>query len=159
MTLILGIDPGVSGALVLLHGDEVLSWLQMPTTKLGAANRVNGAALAAYVRTLHLCDLPGPLVAHLEDVHAMPVNGSKALFSLGHAAGVVAGVLGALGVSTTYVSPTSWKRRAGIPPKADKDASRALAVRLWPDWRELDTKAHGQALADAALIARHGGVQ
>jgi len=27
---------------------------------------------------------------------------------------------------------------------------------LWPSWRDLDKKGKGQALADAALIARYG---
>lgn len=31
-----------------------------------------------------------------------------------------------------------------------------MAARLWPGWRELDTKIRGQAYADAALIARTG---
>ena len=45
-----------------------------------------------------------------------------------------------------------------VAPK-DKDAARTRAIQLWPAWRDLDLKGKGQALADAALIARFGGEQ
>jgi crossover junction endodeoxyribonuclease RuvC len=85
----------------------------------------------------------------------MPAQGVASSFSFGHAAGVVMGVLGAFNVPVTLVTPQAWKKRAGLIG-TDKDAARSQAIRLWPQWKELSLKGKGQALADAALIAKHG---
>jgi crossover junction endodeoxyribonuclease RuvC len=53
------------------------------------------------------------------------------------------------------VTPQKWKKAAGLIG-TDKDAARTRAIQLWPNWRDLDKKGKGQALADAALIARYG---
>ena len=86
----------------------------------------------------------------------MPGQGVSSMFAFGRAAGAVDGVLGALGVPVTYLTPQAWKRAAGLIGK-DKDAARGRAVQIWPAWRALDKKGEGQALADAALIAWAGG--
>ena len=65
------------------------------------------------------------------------------------------GVLGAMGIPHTLVTPQAWKKDAGLIGK-DKDAARARAIQLWPSWRDLDAKGKGQAYADAALIAMYG---
>jgi crossover junction endodeoxyribonuclease RuvC len=149
----IGIDPGCSGAIVVLDGVKVIEWAIMPTLKVGTNTRVNGAELAALLRNFvdsHAC---------LELVGAMPGNGTASMFSFGHAAGVVAGVLAALSIPVTMVTPQSWKKRAGIQSGADKDVARSRAIQLWPEWRSLDAKGKGQALADAALIARFGAAE
>lgn len=151
---LLGIDPGCSGALVLLHPETLSVWThhRMPVVKVGKSTRVNGAALAAWLRDLPACH------AYLEAVHAMPKQGVTSVFTFGHAAGVVEGLLQGVGIPYTLVPPQTWKKRAGLIGQ-DKDAARSRAVQLWPEWRTLDAKDAGQALADAALIARHGRVE
>lgn len=151
MTYLIGIDPGASGAFVVLDRKSFapIEWGVMPTVKQGKATRVNASALAAALRDFD----PGE--AFLEQVGAMPGQGVASMFSFGHAAGVVAGVLGAMEITTTLVTPQAWKKRAGLIG-TDKDAARARAIQLWPAWRALDKKGAGQALADAALIARFG---
>jgi hypothetical protein len=54
------------------------------------------------------------------------------------------------------VTPQAWKKSQGLIG-TDKDAARSRAIQLWPTWKELHKKGKGQALADAALIARRGG--
>lgn len=147
--IIIGIDPGASGAIVVMQGDKLIEWEAMPIVKIGAATRVNAPALAAILRSF------GEAHAYVEQVGAMPGQGVSSMFSFGHAAGVVAGVLGALQITTTLVTPQAWKKRAGLIGQ-DKDAARSRAIQLWPEWRALDLKGKGQALADAALIARFG---
>lgn len=150
--LTIGIDPGASGAIVVLdEKHNLIEWELMPTMAVGSATRVNAAALAAYLRTF---DAPR---AFLENVGAMPGQGVTSMFAFGHAAGVAAGVLAALEIPTTLVTPQAWKKRAGLIG-TEKDAARTRAIQLWPGWRDLDRKGKGQALADAALIARFGSV-
>jgi crossover junction endodeoxyribonuclease RuvC len=148
---IIGIDPGVSGAIVLLEDGQPVEWDLMPALKTGKSSRVNGAALAA------LCAYDGAHV-YVESVHSMPKQGVASSFNFGHSAGVVEGVLQALGKPYSLVTPQAWKKRAGLIGQ-DKDAARSRAIQLWPWWRSLDAKGAGQAFADAALIALFGGAQ
>lgn len=146
---ILGIDPGLSGAFVLLENSTPIEWGLMPTMTEGTNRRVNGAALAALWRFAYID------VAFMEQVGARPGQGVSSMFTFGHAAGTVRGVLGALEIPVRMVTPQSWKKHVGLIGK-DKDDARSLAIQTWPDWRVLDKKGEGQALADAALIAKYG---
>ena len=148
----IGIDPGISGAIVVLEDNYPVEWSLMPTMKIGSQNRVNAVALAALLRGY---GNDSKVFAYVEQVHAMPKQGVSSMFSFGHSCGVIAGVLGAFEIPVTYVTPQMWKTRAHLTNK-DKDAARSLAIQMWPHWRELDKKGAGQALADAALIARYG---
>jgi crossover junction endodeoxyribonuclease RuvC len=155
--MLIGIDPGCSGALVALDdsASTVLWCGRMPTLKVGKATRVNGAALAESLRNLQTEPGFGVPHAYLEAVHAMPKQGVTSVFTFGHAAGVVEGLLQGVGIAYTLVPPQTWKKRSGLIG-TDKDAARSRAIQLWPFWRALDKKGEGQALADAALIAKFG---
>ncbi|WP_431612768.1 crossover junction endodeoxyribonuclease RuvC [Enterobacter chengduensis] len=150
MTAVLGIDPGCSGALVLVtEQGGYIDHLAMPTIKVGTKSRVNGAAVAAWVRQY------GITHAYLEQVGAMPGQGTASMFTFGHAAGVAEGILQGLNIPYTLVTPQAWKKSAGLIG-SDKDAARSRAIQLYPELRALDAKAKGQAIADALLIARFG---
>ena len=146
---VLGIDPGLSGAYVLLDNGTPVIWERMPTYMVGKNNRINTAALASLFKFLDADK------AVIEQVGAMPGQGVTSMFTFGHAVGSVMGVLGALEIPVSSVTPQSWKKAAGVNGK-DKDEARSKALQLWPQWRELDKKGAGQAFADAALIARYG---
>ena len=146
---VLGIDVGATGAIVLLEDGQPIEWTAMPTTKIGTATRVNAAALSDFFRKSFVEHV------YVESVHAMPGQGVTSMFNFGHSCGTVMGVLGALGIPYTMVTPQAWKKAAGLIG-TDKDAARSRAIQLWPKWRELDKKGKGQALADAALIALYG---
>jgi crossover junction endodeoxyribonuclease RuvC len=149
----IGIDPGLSGAIVIFENGSPTQWHRMPTMKIGAANRVNPYALASIIRPSIYADIE--TIAYVEQVGSMPGQGVASMFSFGHAAGVIQGVLGAFRIPVRMVTPQAWKKRAGLTGK-NKDASRTLAIQMWPDWRELDKKGAGQAYADAAFIALYG---
>ena len=125
------------------------SWGVMPTMLEGTAKRINGASLASLWRFAKID------IAFMEQVGAMPGQGVTSMFTFGHAAGTVRGVLGALEIPVRMITPQAWKKHVGLMNK-DKDAARSLAIQMWPNWRVLDKKGEGQALADAALIARYG---
>lgn len=150
MTAILGIDPGCSGALVIVtEQGGYIDHLPMPTIKVGTKSRVNGAAVSAWLRQY------GITHAYLEQVGAMPGQGTASMFTFGHAAGVAEGILQGLNIPYTLVTPQAWKKSAGLIG-SDKDAARSRAIQLYPELRALDAKAKGQAIADALLIARFG---
>lgn len=154
--IIIGIDPGCSGAVVALDDKgQHLDHLDMPTIKVGTKSRVNGAAVAAFLRGLMEAHPTKPLHCYLEQVGAMPGQGVSSMFTFGHAAGLVEGVIAGAGLPITLVTPQAWKKHAGLIG-SDKDAARSRAIQLYPGARFLDAKAKGRALADAMLIARYG---
>lgn len=151
---IIGIDPGCSGAIVVLQSracPEPIEWMRMPTLKVGKSSRVDCAAVARFLWDFNVADM-----AYIEQVHAMPGQGVSSSFTFGHAAGAVEGVASALMIPVTLVTPQRWKKRAGLIG-TDKDSSRSQAIRRWPRWVALAKKGEGQALADAAFIALYGG--
>lgn len=151
---IIGIDPGCSGAIVVLQSrnhPQPIEWMRMPTLKVGKSSRVDCAAVARFLSDYDTG------TAYIEQVHAMRGQGTTSCFTFGHAAGAVEGVVSALMIPLTLVTPQRWKKRAGLIG-TDKDASRSQAIRRWPRWDALAKKGEGQALADAAFIALYGGV-
>lgn len=145
-----GIDPGSSGALAVLdHQGDLIAYCDMPTLKTGKRTRVNGAALAQFLASL----TDQPLTAYLESAGARPGQGTASMFSFGHSAGVVEGVIAALGIPLSVVTPQTWKRHYGLAGKS-KELSRTRAVQLYPRAPLGRKKDH--ALAEAILIARYG---
>ncbi len=141
--MILGIDPGISGAWALLGGDGALTAGDLPT----AAGNIDVPTFARLVRSVT------PARAIVEDVHSMPKQGVASTFKFGCAHGAVLGALLALGVPVEMVAPGRWKRHFRLG--TDKEASRALALRTWPAADCFGRKRdHGRA--EAALIALWG---
>ncbi len=149
---LIGIDPGCSGAIVILQSRTCpapIEWMRIPTVKVGKSTRVDCAELARYLQEYE----PGH--AYIEQVHSMPGQGVASVFTFGHACGAVEGVIATLMMPYTLITPQAWKKRAGLI-RQDKDAARSRAVQLWPRWDALGKKGEGQAYADAAMIARFG---
>lgn len=139
---ILGVDPGMSGAIALIGDDCAL---------LGVRDieSADGAILAG-----HLVDVIvdwAPTHAVIEGVHSMPGQGVSTTFKFGRAFGTVEGITAALGIPTELISPAHWKRLAGVTK--DKASSRARAARLWPASRDLFARVKDDGRAEAALIA------
>lgn len=151
--MIIGIDPGISGAIAAVDAHGRLLWVEdMPIRDSGKQSRkqneVDGAALGRLLR-LHVMDIDRACV---ESVHAMPAQGVSSMFSMGETCGVIRGVLEALCVPVVRVQPQAWKRAFGLL-RASKDQSRAEAIRLFPASGDFGRKKdHGRA--EAALIAR-----
>jgi len=157
--MIIGIDPGCSGAVVILDDNGgYIAHLDTPLIKVGSKNRVNAAAVAAFIRdTINAQPFHHTSLVHafIEQVGAMPKQGVASMFTFGHATGVMEGVIAGAGIAVTHVTPQAWKKSAGLIG-SDKDAARSRAIMLYPLLRELDAIGKGQAIADAILIARHG---
>ena len=123
--------------------------MTIPVVQSGKSNRVNGAAIAAFLakhRIVH---------AYLEKVGAMPKQGVASTFTFGHAAGLVEGVVTGQMIPVTLLTPQYWKKLANLTGKP-KDCARSRCVQLYPHVRILDLKGKGGAVGDAILIARAG---
>ena len=144
--MIVGIDPGISGALAWLSDEGfLLSVMDMPTLQVNGKAKVNPHILASDL------SFRKPKIVVIEDVGAMPGQGVTSTWTFAYSAGILAGVCAGLGIPTVFYRPANWKRQAGVP--ADKGAARQMAQRLWPGSRAFDrVKDHGRA--EAALLAR-----
>lgn len=149
--MIVGIDPGITGAIALLKNDLTFyKVFDMPTMVMGKGTKqqVNDAALAKI-----FLDNPGVDIAFIEEVNAMPGQGVTSMFNFGCSWGMARGVLAALMIPYTLIRPTAWKRNAGIIGR-DKDAARTMAQHLYPEAPLSRKKDIGRA--DAILIGRFG---
>ncbi len=143
---ILGIDPGMSGALAFFftsHPDTV-SAEDAPVV----AGMLDGATLAARIRQM------APDVAIIEQVGARPGQGVSSMFRFGQAYGIAIGVVAACGVPVRFVVPTKWKKHYGL--SSEKEDARSRALQLWPGRAELFQRKKDHGRAEAALLARYG---
>lgn len=147
--MIIGIDPGLTGAIAVLGPDgSFVAVHDMPTTKLGKnKRRVNGPVLAEIIKSYLVT------MAVVEVVHAMPGQGVTSMFNFGEGYGVIKGVLAGLGVPHKDATPQKWKKACDLIG-SEKDAARALAIELFPDASLSRKKDIGRA--DALLIAKFG---
>lgn len=147
---VLGIDPGVTGAMAVIdwHGGlYAFDWFQSADGRISIPHAV--ATLRAWGLAYKLSD------AVVENVASMPKQGASTGFTFGRAAGVAETLPLILGLPVHLITPTEWKRHHRLS-RSGKDASRLLAARLWPDNAAdaFKNKGTGQAVADAALLAR-----
>ena len=144
--MIVGIDPGISGALAWLSDDgHLISTMDMPVIEVHGKKKVSPQILASELAFRR------PILAVIEDASAMPGQGVSSMFGFGYSAGILAGVCAGLGIPTVLYRPAVWKRAAGVP--ADKGAARQMAQRLWPGSRDFD-RVKDDGRAEAALMAR-----
>lgn len=143
--LILGVDPGLSGALAFYAplAPDLITAEDVP---------VVGAEIDAPRLARRLAQLR-PTVAMIELATSMPKQGVASTFKYGRSFGTVLGVIGALGIPYHFTSPARWKKHFRL--NSDKEQSRTLAVRLWPAAECFSLKKH-HGRAEAALIARYG---
>lgn len=153
---VLGVDPGATGALAMLDTDlAALVVCDMPSTivKVGKSHRrqISEFWLADILRVY------APDEAWIERVHALPRQGVTSSFSFGLSYGLARGVLAALGVRVTLVTPNEWKRSFRLG--ADKNEARLIAARLFPANAAFFTRARDDGRAEAALLALFGAQQ
>ncbi len=165
MSRIMGIDPGINGGLGLLEADgdklRVLDAIDMPT--IGESSKREIDVLAAIKWLKHW----NPDHVYLEYVNAMPsipgANGQRrdmgaaSAFKMGFIAGQIRTCVVGCKIPFTVVTSGKWKKALGLPGgAANKEASRQLALRLFPDAHNLLARKRDEARAEAILIARYG---
>jgi len=146
MTIIMGVDPGISGA-VAFYFPMVPGRIAVDDVPV-AGGEINVAELARLIR------IHRPTLAVIERVSAMPGQGVASMFNFGRSYGDVRGVIGALDVPLHFVTPQKWKKHFGL--SSDKDQSRLRAIRLFPAAAESFKLKKHDGRAEAALIALYG---
>lgn len=146
MSIIMGIDPGISGA-VAFYFPVVPGRIAVDDVPV-AGGEINVAELARLVR------IHRPTLAVIERVGAMPGQGVVSMFNFGRSYGDVRGVVGALDIPLHFVTPQKWKKHFGL--SSDKEECRLRAIRMFPNAAESFRLKKHDGRAEAALIALYG---
>lgn len=161
MLNIIGIDPGLTGAVVLLSAaGKILSIQDTPILKVskgkGTRTVYVESQMAAILESFKNFDVNFEVHCAIENVHSMPKQGVVSVGSFMYGFGLWIGILSAFRIPYTRIEPQAWKKAIGIPPKSEKSESIVRAHQLFPHVSFMKDRGHVDTLngrADALLLA------
>ena len=152
--LIIGIDPGISGAICFFENGQVKEIINMPVMADGKKNKrqINGPQ--TYNEILRrIKNYPKKdITVVIEQVSAMPGQGVTSMFNFGQSFGVIKGICAAMQLPIFFVRPAKWKKYFELI-NTQKDASRTKAIEMFPKISSILAKKKDSNKADAILIA------
>ena len=153
--LIIGIDPGISGAICFFEDGEIKDIIDMPVMADGKKNKrqINGSQTynEIYLRTKNFSKKD--IFVVVEQVSAMPGQGVTSMFNFGQTFGAIKGICAALNLPIFFVRPAKWKKHFDLI-NSSKDASRTKAIEMYPSISDQLSKKKDVNKSDAILIAR-----
>ena len=152
--IIIGIDPGVSGAICILTDGKITEIYEMPTMIDGKKNKkqVNGAEVTNIINKELVNEKDINVV--IEHVSAMPGQGVTSMFNFGQSFGVLKGICAALKLPVHFIRPVKWKKHFNLI-NTEKDASRTKVIEVFPYISSKISKKKDANKADAILIASY----
>ncbi len=150
---IIGIDPGLNGAIAVLQDLKVKEIFDVPVMPEGKKNKrqLNSAQLVKLLKDIVSDDEEIAVV--VENVSAMPGQGVTSMFNFGQTFGAIKGICAALGLPIFFVRPAKWKKHFDLI-NSSKDASRTKAIEMYPLLSDQLSKKKDVNKSDAILIAR-----
>lgn len=171
MTVLLGIDIGLTGAIARLGPGLAPQLADIPTVPDGEPRpgrgatpyqprRINGRDLLNLLRELVP---PGHVaLAVIEDVKARPMGNAERHFNSFHSQnslvlsrGAIQAALDIAGIKTEVVLPQTWKKLFGLQG-ADKKDSLDMARRLFPGLEHSLARVKDHNRAESLLLAHWG---
>tara|TARA_B100000965_G_scaffold398347_1_gene416327 strand:- start:252 stop:743 length:492 start_codon:yes stop_codon:yes gene_type:complete len=154
--LIIGIDPGISGAICFLENGKILEVIEMPSMADGKKNKkqVNGAQIFNEISMRIKSHDLDKIKVVIEHVSAMPGQGVTSMFNFGQSFGILKGICSAMQLSMYFVRPAKWKKYFNLI-NSEKDASRTKAIEVFPYFSSNLSKKKDSNKADAMLIASY----
>ena len=151
---IIGIDPGISGAISFFEDGKILDVIDMPSMAEGKKNKrqVNGAQIYNEIKKRIKIVKKGEVYVVVEQVSAMPGQGVTSMFNFGQSFGVIKGICAAMQLPMHLVRPAKWKKYFNLL-KTEKEASRTKAIEIFPQISHMLSKKKDVNKADAILIA------
>lgn len=159
--IVIGIDPGLTGACAVLDHNGVRAVFDLPTMPVPGAGpkalvkrKIDGRALCQLLLK-HCPASEGKPSAVLEQVHARgDGNAMQTQASLLRSLGAIETVLECLGYPLQYVAPQSWKRSFNLG--REKSDSLDAARRLYPAAASDLSRQKDHNRAEAVLLAHWG---
>lgn len=171
--VILGVDPGVHGAIAITDNFGNVEVHRMTTLK----NREGELNIAIRERLKRLKEEDNNILAYVERVHGNPQWGYKN-FKFGKYNGIILGALWMLSIPVSLVSPITWRaeihgqikrmkkdkslndkeqrKLVSVRYKAKKVKNRQIAGKLYPKLAYLLKTRNSDGIADALLIMEYG---
>ncbi len=150
---IIGIDPGLSGAIAVLHNKKVINLYDMPVMAEGKKNKrqLNSSQLVNILTD----NINGDeeVIVVVEQVNAMPGQGVTSMFNFGQTFGAIKGVCAALKLPIFFVRPSKWKKHFELI-NSSKDASRTKVIEMYPTLSSQLAKKRDVNKSDAILVAK-----
>lgn len=140
LNLFMGVDPGKSGCIVLIHGTgEWAAELSLESTLTDI-----GTMLRMYRRSITF--------ALIEQVHSgifgsQGKMGVRSSFTFGDSFGSIRGMVTVCNIRHEYIQPQKWQQEMNCRTHGDKNVSKAKAQQLFPSVKVTHRN------ADALLIA------
>ena len=151
---IIGIDPGISGAICFFQNGEITDVIDMPSMADGKKNKrqINSQQVFNEVSE-RIINIPKKeIIVVIEQVSAMPGQGVTSMFNFGQSFGVLKGICSAMQIPMYFVRPAKWKKYYNLI-KTNKDASRTKVIEIFPYISSKLSKKKDSNKADAILIA------
>ena len=150
---IIGIDPGLSGAIAVLENNQVLNIFDIPVMSEGKKNKrqLNSALLVNLLK--ENINKEEEVAVVVEQVNAMPGQGVTSMFNFGQTFGALKGICAALELPIFFIRPSKWKKHFELI-NSSKDASRTKAIEMYPKLSKQLSKKKDVNKSDAILIAR-----
>jgi len=152
--LIIGIDPGISGAICFFEDGQVKEIIEMPVMADGKKNKrqINGPQVYNEILKKINKFQKKDIIVVIEQVSAMPGQGVTSMFNFGQSFGVLKGICSAMQLSMFFIRPAKWKKYFGLI-KTEKDASRTKVIEIFPYISSELSRKKDSNKADAVLIA------
>jgi len=150
---IIGIDPGLSGAIAVMHDKKVINMYDMPVMAEGKKNKrqLNSSQLVNIIK--ENINKDEETIVVVEQVNAMPGQGVTSMFNFGQTFGAIKGVCAALKLPIFFVRPSKWKKHFELI-NSSKDASRTKVIEMYPTLSGQLAKKRDVNKSDAVLIAK-----
>lgn len=151
---VLGIDPGLGGALALIADGYVQEVIDMPiqAKAFGSGNQVHVPKLLSVLMVVD------PTFVVIERSQPMQGQGKRqspaGAFSMGDSFGSLRACVESLTLPCVYVPATTWKTQLGLAGKRkNADAPITLATQLYPNSERWLQRKKDHDRAEAILLA------
>ena len=153
---IIGIDPGISGALCFMEHGKIIDVIDMPSMADGKKSKkqVNGSQVVNEIKRYTKDKKIEDVKVIIEHVSAMPGQGVTSMFNFGQSFGILKGICSAMQLSVYFVRPAKWKKYFNLI-NSEKDASRTRAIEIFPYYSSHLSRKKDSNKADAILIASY----
>ncbi len=149
--IIIGIDPGKKGAIVVVRS-EFIDCYSMPLIGKDLDEKEINRILDLSHREGH------KVIAFIEKVHAMPGQGVTSMFNFGMGYGMLRMALTANSIPYQLVTPQAWKKVILAGLSKDKSEAINYIARKYPDVNLMPGRKRvlDSGIADALCIAEYG---
>ena len=154
--LIIGIDPGISGAICFMEDGKITDVIEMPSMAEGKKNKkqVNSSQIFNEISCKIKNYNKNEVKVVIEHVTAMPGQGVTSMFNFGQSFGVIKGICAAMQLPIYFVRPAKWKKYFDLI-NSQKDSSRVKAIEMFPKFSSFLSRKKDSNKADAILIANY----